>query len=501
MNKNPFTTEMALLIEKFKEKNKGKSSDKNDILAEVFNQYSYITEGMFKIKELLTVSDTENIETSDFKTFNTTEKKSYQERIKTLENTTKNIENDVKEIDQKNLNVFKTIQKAFNEDLNIQLKLDGLDSGPINSSKKNIVSPTRKGGQSKLLEASGKSMIDRIRTVEETLEVMADQMREYAKKDDMDDVKNNMEILKFGSTQKTEQICRNIVTEYMEKSESVLAGKINALENSLKEKEKLLSEKIEEILSEFNAHLKESKVCHDKLLKEIEVINKNLAKCVLEKEFNEAKNEILLRINNTSDSMSKEMNEICEFTKNSIKLMDNRVNDYEKNIHEQQQMFRTMDATDNTNLLKPGEEGVKLDTSVSNDQQNILKLHQNSSLNAEKATLAKHDLLLNDLNLRLNTIEEGAQRLEPNNIKNLIMSIADLVLRNERKEVESAFDTIKGKQKQYGDVVDVLKEELIKLNEKFKQDIDKKISRKDLSIAKNQIRRKVLFYACNWLID
>lgn len=110
----------------------------------------------------------------------------------------------------------------------------------------------------------------------------------------------------------------------------------------------------------------------------------------------------------------------------------------------------------------------------------------------DKSTVDKHEYLLNDLNIKMSQLEANLFKLEPNNIKELITGIAALLLKDEKKDISAEMNKIKGSQRQHRDLVDGLQEELKKLNERFTQDIGKKIEKRDLYIAKNQLRKQVL---------
>lgn len=110
-----------------------------------------------------------------------------------------------------------------------------------------------------------------------------------------------------------------------------------------------------------------------------------------------------------------------------------------------------------------------------------------------KGILSRHEMIINDLNLRISELEGGMQKIEPNSIRTLIKDIAEIVMQEEKKEVTAAMDDIKGHQKHHAQLVETLRENLKVMDEKFTQDIDKKIEKKDLYTTKNQLRRKVNF--------
>jgi len=114
-----------------------------------------------------------------------------------------------------------------------------------------------------------------------------------------------------------------------------------------------------------------------------------------------------------------------------------------------------------------------------------------------KGMIAKQDMVLNEMNLRLTDLESNMHKLEPNNIRALIRDIAELILHEETKEVAATVDALKGNEKRNETLVELLKNELKVLDERFKVDIEKKIEKKDLYVAKSQLQRKVFFYVQN----
>ncbi len=116
---------------------------------------------------------------------------------------------------------------------------------------------------------------------------------------------------------------------------------------------------------------------------------------------------------------------------------------------------------------------------------------QHAEPNGLRGLITKQEMYINDINLRLTDLENGMHKLEPNNIRALIRDIAELALHKETQEVVAAMDSIKGSQKHHGMLVEQLKEELKSMDDRFKQDIDKKIERHDLYTTKNQLRHKV----------
>ena len=64
-------------------------------------------------------------------------------------------------------------------------------------------------------------------------------------------------------------------------------------------------------------------------------------------------------------------------------------------------------------------------------------------------------------------------------------------MQEEKKELNEEMNNIKGTQQKSGQIMDLLKEEFKNMDERFHKDIQKKIEKKDLNNAKNQLRRRV----------
>ena len=111
-----------------------------------------------------------------------------------------------------------------------------------------------------------------------------------------------------------------------------------------------------------------------------------------------------------------------------------------------------------------------------------------------KGLLTRHEFSINDINIRINEMENGMKELAPTSIRILIRNIAELVMREEKREVNEEMSNIKGSQEKHSQLVDLLKEELKTIDEKLQHDMEKKIERKDLADAKNQLRRRVFLF-------
>ena len=86
-----------------------------------------------------------------------------------------------------------------------------------------------------------------------------------------------------------------------------------------------------------------------------------------------------------------------------------------------------------------------------------------------KGVVAKHEMILNDVSLRISELENGMRKLEPNSIRTLIKDISELVMQEEKKEVSEEMNSLKGNQKRNIQLVEVLKEELKQMDERFRQ--------------------------------
>jgi len=114
-----------------------------------------------------------------------------------------------------------------------------------------------------------------------------------------------------------------------------------------------------------------------------------------------------------------------------------------------------------------------------------------SESNSLKGMLAKQEMEINEITLRLTEAENTIQKFDPNNLRALIKDIAELLLREGQKDVYAEMGTIKDTQKHYSQTAEMLKDELRIMDEKFKQDIENKIEKKELLYTKLQIRRKL----------
>lgn len=117
---------------------------------------------------------------------------------------------------------------------------------------------------------------------------------------------------------------------------------------------------------------------------------------------------------------------------------------------------------------------------------------QGGDLAGVRSVVARQEIRINDVNLRLAELESSMNKLEPNNIRALIRDIAELVMHEETREVTATVDSLRGTEKRNEHLMNMLKEELKIMDERFKQDIEKKIERNDLFLTKAQLQRKVV---------
>lgn len=113
-------------------------------------------------------------------------------------------------------------------------------------------------------------------------------------------------------------------------------------------------------------------------------------------------------------------------------------------------------------------------------------------LNGIRSVITKQEICLNDLNLRLSNFESVINKLDPNNIRALIRDIAELLMQEERKGVNATMDSLKGTEKRNEHLMSMLKEELRIMDERFTQDIERKLEKSDLYLTKTQLQRKVI---------
>ncbi len=113
------------------------------------------------------------------------------------------------------------------------------------------------------------------------------------------------------------------------------------------------------------------------------------------------------------------------------------------------------------------------------------------AIEAVKALLARHEVSLNEINVRVVDVENTLQSVEPEKMSQLIKRIAELVMQSEKKEVAAAVDDIKGSQMHHAQLVDSIQEEIKLMDERIMQTIKKKIERKELYSTKYQLQKKV----------
>lgn len=108
-----------------------------------------------------------------------------------------------------------------------------------------------------------------------------------------------------------------------------------------------------------------------------------------------------------------------------------------------------------------------------------------------RGIVTKHEMALNNMNLRIADVEAGLQKLEPNAVKAIIKEISGVLIGEEKKGVNQEMTTIKVSQKLNTQIVEVLKDEIKAMDEKLHKGIENKIEKRDLLLAKNQLRRRV----------
>jgi len=118
---------------------------------------------------------------------------------------------------------------------------------------------------------------------------------------------------------------------------------------------------------------------------------------------------------------------------------------------------------------------------------------QATELNGIRNVISRQEIRINDVSMRLVELESTINKLEPNNIRALIKDIAELVMHKETREVTATVDSLIGTEKKNEQLMNTLKEELKIMDERFKQDIEKKIERNDLFLTKTQLHRKVYY--------
>jgi hypothetical protein len=126
------------------------------------------------------------------------------------------------------------------------------------------------------------------------------------------------------------------------------------------------------------------------------------------------------------------------------------------------------------------------------ESKDMVQQAQVIELNGIRNVISRQEIRINDVNIRLTELEYMVNKLEPNNIRALIKDIAELIMHEETREVTATVDSLKGTEKRNEHLMNMLKEELKIMDERFKQDIEKKIERDDLFLTKAQLQKKVI---------
>ena len=175
------------------------------------------------------------------------------------------------------------------------------------------------------------------------------------------------------------------------------------------------------------------------------------------------------------------------FNTKNIKVLlfqlDERVSEIEKQMAEVQNLIPSefMEEDKQIPLIDPGK--------ISYDK---LPFEKSPEGYGPRSILSKHEMFLNDLNMRLSDIELSINRMDPTHMRSIIKDIADLIIQEKTIEMSATVDGIKRVHTRDTQIMDSLKESLKELDEKFKVDIDRKVEVKDLKLTKNQLRRRVI---------
>ena len=108
-----------------------------------------------------------------------------------------------------------------------------------------------------------------------------------------------------------------------------------------------------------------------------------------------------------------------------------------------------------------------------------------------KIALTKQELAMNEICLRLTETEANIRKIDPNSIKEMINDIAQIIIHDKAKEVSEKMDNIKGSQLSSEKAAESLKEEIMKMDERFKKDIENKIEKKDLNTTKAKLEKRL----------
>ncbi len=490
------TTETNPMAKRFRARSFNVAA-KEELMSEMRRQYQSLAEGLRKFRSLLDpgaeTAGTGGEARTVVEAPALTDGK-HEARIVELEKVIKTTKEDIRQIELKNAAALREIQKKFNEELHISLRLEGIE--PIRQQKPSssggvqnavvAVAPTKK-----VSHREAPRMLDSVAVadghLQDQIQGVQDMVREVYR--DLGDCATKATVEKLEQTVgilKSEVNSRLKETE--DRVEQTLSRNVTAIDALLTESRLSASQSAKQLSDDFSHKFAQ---LHDSFSGFIAEHSSKLTQCLTEVANLEisVKQRLELAMRNSREACSELVSVETAMIKTELAALGERVNELEKKFADTQ-LLKTLDLVSPEDAL-----GGATEDKGESKEEAVLRQSKTVSLGSgrgpDRAAIARYEMMINELNLRVAGLESGAQRLEPGNVRALISGIAELLLRDEKKEVEAAVDNMKGRQREYAEIVDSLRLELQKMDERFKQDIKKRVERKDLCEAKNHFRRKV----------
>ena len=111
--------------------------------------------------------------------------------------------------------------------------------------------------------------------------------------------------------------------------------------------------------------------------------------------------------------------------------LDQRVSDIEKFISDHRDVMPS-ESLDEWEKSSAAAKGVS--TPRENTQRKLITI---------KSIMLKHEAFYNDFNLRVSNLESTYRRLDPNNMRNIIKGIAEIVMQEKSMQMRSTVDILK----------------------------------------------------------
>ena len=148
------------------------------------------------------------------------------------------------------------------------------------------------------------------------------------------------------------------------------------------------------------------------------------------------------------NSLTERIDKLCEFlddaastmitgpegkTKGNLKLCIFQLN---QRIEDQERKLFSLEENYNNTMIKDDLVFEQLTSRISSNQKSAEKQGVYSEIKGSlKSILTKHELTMNNFNIRIAEVESYMQRLMPDSIRNLIKNIAEVIIDEEKKEV------------------------------------------------------------------